>query len=114
MIEHYLRIYESEGTQIEPDGLIVEDPPSSLKETCTERVLNQGEDGVKLTAARLLWQGKVYLDIRDIRDIQFNALATDKNKWYAILREKQHSLMAEKYKEFRGASWKEAVWPDFS
>ena len=47
------RNVESEGTQIEPDGLIVEDPPSSLKETCTERVLNEGEDGVKLTAARL-------------------------------------------------------------
>ena len=56
MIEHYLRIYESEGTQIEPDGLSVEDPPSSLKETPLS-VLNEGEDGVKspikLTAARL-------------------------------------------------------------
>ena len=41
MIEHYLRIYESEGTQIEPDGLSVEDPPSSLKETPL-RVLNEG------------------------------------------------------------------------
>ena len=128
------RNVESEGTRIEPDGLNVEDPPSSSKETPL-RVLNEGEDGVKspieLTAARLEGQGKVRLDIRVEPDmvlqhvgvdvltsavdgsasaeesaaaVKFNALATDKNKWYAILREKQHSLMAEKYKEFRGAS----------